>query len=269
MAYIGIAIAAITAVGVFVGPMLATRLQEMRRERDKKLRTHFENLKDEAMESISIISALAGCYGRIDSPSASVKSSGTELSQPSNSFATHFPKEAVEWTDCRQSIVRHNQKYEQFCVEISNSIYSQGIRVESIKSQLTPCIYDTVFDALFNRWKELTMNRRPWPDFRKITYIDIEGGYIHLYPEGWGASTVALCKKSEQERCERVLREVAENKELLEEATKILSSADELLKRLRIFMDRLSSTCNDIEFFWPNKKKFRRHRKTCPVCRQL
>lgn len=62
---IGIIIAAITAVGVFVGPLLAGWRQRKNAEQDRRLRTHFEELKEEAALVTSFARDLHEDYGRI------------------------------------------------------------------------------------------------------------------------------------------------------------------------------------------------------------
>jgi hypothetical protein len=62
---IGIIIAAITAVGVFVGPLLAGWRQRKNAEQDRRLKKHFEELKKEAVPVISFARDLYDDYGKI------------------------------------------------------------------------------------------------------------------------------------------------------------------------------------------------------------
>jgi hypothetical protein len=62
---IGIIIAAITAVGVFVGPLLAGWRQRKNAEQGRRLKTHFEELKKEAAPVISFTRDLYEDYGKI------------------------------------------------------------------------------------------------------------------------------------------------------------------------------------------------------------
>jgi len=62
---VGIIIAAITAIGVFVGPWFASWRQRKYTEQDRKLRTHFEELRKEAEPVISFARGLGNDYGRI------------------------------------------------------------------------------------------------------------------------------------------------------------------------------------------------------------
>ena len=117
VAYIGIAIAAITAVGVFVGPMLATRLQEIRRERDKKLRTHFENLKLEIMEPIRDLTwQLKNREGKLsfgDFYPSVLPSYEFERRDPYAYFSLHFPAIADEWKQLKEKALKHNERYKE------------------------------------------------------------------------------------------------------------------------------------------------------------
>ena len=62
---IGIIIAAITAVGVFVGPLLAGWRQRKNAEQDRRLKTHFEELKKEAEPVRSFAHNLVNVYGKV------------------------------------------------------------------------------------------------------------------------------------------------------------------------------------------------------------
>jgi len=62
---IGIIIAAITAIGVFVGPLLAGWRQRKNAEQGRRLKTHFEELEREAAPVISFARDLCEDYGRI------------------------------------------------------------------------------------------------------------------------------------------------------------------------------------------------------------
>lgn len=62
---VGIMITAITAIGVFVGPWLASWRQRRSTEQDRKLRAHFEELRKEAEPVISFARDLDNVYGKI------------------------------------------------------------------------------------------------------------------------------------------------------------------------------------------------------------
>lgn len=62
---IGFIIAAITAAGVFVGPLLAGWRQRKNAEQDRRLKKHFQELKKEAAPVISFARDLCEDYGEI------------------------------------------------------------------------------------------------------------------------------------------------------------------------------------------------------------
>ncbi|GAH63832.1 unnamed protein product, partial [marine sediment metagenome] len=101
--------------------------------------------------------------------------------------------------------------------------------------------------------------------------IEVEGGYIHLYPEGWGASTVARVReKSDKERCERILHEVAENEELEGEAAKLINDANELVEQATDFRRKLSDKLDDTDKLWPGTRTYKfKEVKNCPRCKEL
>jgi len=247
--------------------------QDRKKKHNNRLKVHFQELKNEAQEIIRIISRVTENYGEIVSHSHAIYSEITAvvLPQPSDTFMAHFPEEAEDCRKYEQKIRKHNQDYERFRLKISNSIESQEIPVVNINSPVTPCVYDSIFAPLFQRWKELATDRRPWPDFSKIQQVDVEGGYIHLYPEAWSASTIARVRgKNDKERCERIFHEVAENKKFEEEAAKLISDANELVEQARGFRRKLSDKLDDTEKLWPGTRKYKfKEVKNCPRCKEL
>lgn len=270
---IGLIVVIITYIFSFPVRKLIIRSLERKKKHDDRLKVHFQELKKEAQEIIRTITRVSVRYGEIVSRFQVTYSdfSAVVLPQLSDTFTVHFPKEARDSMEYKQKIEDHNQNYERFCAKISKSIESQEIPVVNIKSPVTPCIYDSIFAPLFQRWQELAIGRRPWPDFSAIQQVDVEGDYIHLYPEAWGASTIACVRgKNDKERCERIIRGVAENKEFEEEAAKLISDANELVEQVRSLLRRLIYKLDDTDKFWPGTKRYRfKEVKSCPRCKEL
>lgn len=247
------------------------------KEEDRKLKAHFEQLKKEGEDLLSLVRSLVEKDMRI----VAVDTSAAELGvgyieiralQISDSFKAHFPGEWEEWTKWVEKAEKHNHDYEGFRQKIEKDFESKGIPVKShLQSQANTCIFTNVFNPLFVWWGELAEGKRPWVDFQKIDSKPVEGGYL-LYASGWGASAVAFAKsEDEREKCESALAEVAKDEENQGEAAKLDNSANELVEQAKVFADKFAGKLDDIHEFWPGKRtsKFRRLKKTCPDCKEL
>jgi len=280
---IGIIVAAITAVGVFVGPWFASCRQRKSTGRDRKLRAHFEELKKEARLIISSaahvpeitettddsgeigVTVTVGAYGQI------VKS--IEEAQVSGSFKAHFREQVKEFNRLKQKIREHNAKCEDFRQKIKTAFESKGIPV-GYQDALSAYIHEDAFKPLFHMWEELARGKHPWPDFQKIEFEPIYNmkGASLLYASGWKANAVAFAMTAaDSEKCKAVLAEVAENQEDQKEAAEIFDSANKLIGEAKEFVGRLVTELNDMDNFWPGKKTntFKELKKTCPGCREL
>lgn len=273
---VSIIIAAITAIGVFVGPWLASWRQRKITQQDKKLRAHFEELKGEAGLVISSASNLApmaysweivvsqGAYGG--------NVSDISEAQMSRSFEVHFSEQAKRLSTLKQEIYEHNTNCEKLRQKIKIAFESQGIPVvQNNRGEHPICIFEAALDALFTRWKELARGNRPWPDFQNISSNPVEGGYL-LHPREWGSSAVAFAKTEDgQKKCRLELVETAESVENQREVAAIVHYGDQLLGNGKEFAGQLAAHIDDIDKFWPGKKsnRFRRLKKACPRCREL
>jgi len=115
--YIGIALAAVAAVGVFVGPLLATRFQERKRERDEKLRIHFENLQMEIMNPIRDLAwNLTNRDGELTYYGDRPVLPNNEIEQRDSFvyFTLHFPAIAEEWRELKEKALKHNHRLNGF-----------------------------------------------------------------------------------------------------------------------------------------------------------
>lgn len=190
----------------------------------------------------------------------------------SASLEAHFPGASDEWRGLMQEISEHNRKYKVFCQEIKVDFESKGIPVvQNDQRKSFTFIYEDVFNPLFNMWKELAQGRHPWPDFRKIDTVSVEGGHF-LHPSGWEASMVAFAKtEDDSEKCRLALAEIADNVGNRGEAAKILDSANKLVEKAREFANQFAAKLDEIDRYWPGKQpnKFKRLEKTCQTCREL
>lgn len=277
-----IAITATVIAGLVIWILLfpvrhfVTRRLENKRKQGEKLKIHFEELKREAQEIVRIISRVTENYGKMVSHSQAIYSEITSVVFPqlSDRFMAHFPEETTELAEYERRIKAHNRDYEGFRLKIMSVFTSQRIFVASSKCQITPCIYESIFEPLFNYWKDVSADRPPFPDFSKIeqtyqTYIS--GDYIELYPKGW-RSSVAARVQTESDRVEysHALREVAENKEFKREAATLATSATQLDEQITTFRVQLLDKLGDVDRLWPGTKKYTfRKEKNCPRCKDI
>jgi hypothetical protein len=274
-----IAISATVIAGLVIWMLLfpvrhfVTRHLEDKRKQDKKLKIHFEELKREAQEIIRIISRVTENYGKIVSHSQAIYSELTSvvLPQPSDSFMAHFPEETTELAEYERKIKAHNGDYEGFRLKIMNVFTSQGIFVASSNCQITPCIYESIFEPLFNYWKGVSADRPPFPDFSKIEQTYISGDYIELYPKGWRASVAAHVQaESDKTEYSHALRKVAENREFRREAATLATSATQLDEQITTFRMQLLDKLGDVDRLWPGTRKYTfRKEKNCPRCKEI
>jgi hypothetical protein len=185
-------IAAIMAVGVFVGPLLASWRQRKNTEQERKLRAHFEQLKREATPLISLASNLAPMYWKIVVREGKYREivSDFEKARVSPSFEVHFSEQSRELGKLTQKIREHNTNYEDFRRKIRGVFDSKGIPVEGHeKTSLSTYVREAALDALFSYWGDLARgNQHPSPDFQSIESKPVEGGYF-LYVSGWGGES--------------------------------------------------------------------------------
>lgn len=275
---IGMIIAAITAIGVFVGPWLASRRQRKNMEQDRRLRVHFEELKRGAELIVSSASNLAR-MARDSSivvavGSQAVTTSDIDEVRVSRDFGAHFPEQAQEFSRLKRKIREHNVNCEDLRREMRVAFESEGIPIEqNDQGKLPIFILETSLDALFERWISLAQNKCPVPDFKEIGFSPVPGGY-KIFTGGWGGSaTVFVFGKTEDELEEYklALYEILANRENQRKAAEILDSANELIGKAKEFADQLASELNDISEFWKGKKgkQFEKLKKTCLRCREL
>jgi hypothetical protein len=273
---VAIIIAAITAVGVFVGPWFASWRQRKNTEQDKKLRAHFEELKRETELIISSASNLAPMSGDwkivVSEGSYGGNISNIEEAQVSSSLEAHFPEQAKQLSTFKQKTREHNANWEDFRRKIKIAFESKGVPVvQNDQSEPSTYIYENAFEPLFNMWRELAQNKGPWLDFQKIESEPVKGGYL-LYASGWRGNAVAFAKtKDGIEKCKLAFAEIADTKENQREDARILNSANKLIGEAKEFAHQLASELSEVDKFWPGTRinKFKRLKKTYPICKEL
>ena len=133
---IGLIVAAITALGVFLGPRLAAKWQREKERRDADLRAHFKDLER----------SIAGPLRRWDDPEwgrgwdvlpGRIRHVGylilemgelsttfpfDENSVDFEAFEAHFPDEANEWKDFRNKANRHIATHNNFVKVVKKAL---------------------------------------------------------------------------------------------------------------------------------------------------
>ena len=115
--YIGVALAAVAVIGVFVGPLLAAWFQERKRERDEKLKIHFEILQIEIMNPIRDLAwNLMDRDGELTYYEDRQVLSNDDIEQRDSFayFTLHFPALAKEWRGLKEKALKHNHRLQGF-----------------------------------------------------------------------------------------------------------------------------------------------------------
>ena len=272
---VGIIIAAITAIGVFVGPWFASWRQRKKVEQDRKLRAHFEELKREAelvKSSASNLAPMARDFSIVVAVgSQAVTTSDIEEAKVSASFEAHFPERAKGLGTLKQETGEHNTNCENFRQKIVTDFGKKGIPVEKYPRKDFCCIYEDAFDALFNMWRELARNKPPSPDFhQELNPEQADGGYF-LRAQNWAAVLAFAKTEDDKRKCKLVLAEIADDIGNQGGVAKILDSANKLVEKAREFANQLAAKLDEIDKYWPGTQtnKFKRLKKTCPKCKEL
>ncbi|MBE9502296.1 MAG: hypothetical protein IMY87_07725 [Chloroflexi bacterium] len=118
----GVVVGSITAIGVFVGPLLANRLRARNEELNRKLRIHFEDLSGKVIEPMLTVVTRVGRYedGELVFERASYTSFENfkfEEGDFFRCFELHFPEKVVEWGHLKHKAVEHNKLYREFEVQ--------------------------------------------------------------------------------------------------------------------------------------------------------
>jgi hypothetical protein len=249
----------ITGIILLVIGYLLGSSKERKKEQDKRLKTHFEDLKNELQKGIT----LTKTYWKIEV---------TGSPQFSDSFRAHFP-ETLALEKCLDRIYDHNIRYGDFCLGIETRFESKGIPVANINyaPDISPYIYGAVLRPLFVWWKD-RQNQKAHPqiDFKNIE-AKPDGGPNNLFVAGWGGEAVAYGETDhDRERCREIIREVAQDKYYEKEVAELMSTADKLVGDVELSQSRLNEKLEDTHKFWPGTRKYKfKQEKSCPRCREL
>lgn len=265
----GTAIAVITAIGVFAGPIIAQKVQDLRKKRRENLRTHFEDIKRLVEGRISPWSRSLGINNfRLVyiEKSPIYKEYDFEKDDYYISFETHFKELATKWKQLNNKALVLNNRYQEVHKNIIEAFQSQGINVVDVNTNLSMGIFDTIFEPLYRHWTEVKQNKIPTIFERIDTRSEYKLG--NLYASGWGSRAIAYGETAEgRDKCKSAINKVLENKELEIGALGLLDSTQVLQDEFKDFAMNLAKTIENIEKYGI-ERDFKKVRK-CPICRQF
>jgi len=243
-------------LGSIVGVLALAIFWFLRRyltERDRKLRAHFCEL-------------MRGIVKNIQIQASNVRQGRTDLEVHFNlllneanrgwaSFQAHFPALARQVETVMEEVERHNQNCRSFCEQTERALLR------------FPFILRIDVSCFLERWRhEYRQYHAPAPDLEQIRVgpgpaefaVSLEGRRTN--PIGWGTTSDACEYRA-------AFDQVRNDEELKREYRRLAWEADELKRQVDKVSDKMRSTTEHIERYWP-RKAFRKL-GSCPICRRL
>ena len=184
IAVVGVLIAVITAIGVFLGPWCANRWQERKRIYSEAMTNHFQILNQDIIQPlIDDLGCLINDEGRILSRNASSLFStylfcgyhnpfDTMMSSgPYDSFRLHFPADSEAIRGCIDKLHGYNKTVEDFHEEIK-TIVTESTELSLRDGGPPSFIYSTVPEDLRRALVQLGRNEKLGDDFRSLKIVD-------------------------------------------------------------------------------------------------
>jgi len=254
-------------VGWFLGSF-----RETAKERNTKLKTHFEELKQEAETSIFPGLSISELHGTIVFANGNNQyTSPLKLPKPSDAFTAHFPQIANDIKSYESGINEHNQRYERFCLKLREVFKSTGLEVMNINQKsLSPHIWDNVFWLFFSWWEAHSQGKTPKFDVT-ILETDRNFGENQLIAAGCHSQAIVYAETEEgREKCRSAVRDIALNPEYEKEAVQIINSAKLLTGKVATTAHVLKDTLDKIGKFelWHGRHKEFTKQKQCPTCQK-
>jgi len=122
----GTVIAIVTALGVFIGPLIAQKRQERIRKNNEKLSTHFQDLKSEVIDTLIFVTNDIESMGEVvlyQNWPMTVERPTTfpnytfEQSEAFNCFKIHFPEIVTEWERLKEKAISHDKNIKDSAVQ--------------------------------------------------------------------------------------------------------------------------------------------------------
>jgi len=269
MEWAGIIGGLITVAGFFG----ITKWQEKKRERDEKLRIHFEDIKHIVDVGIGPITRTLNIHkGRLILKDYVPVAECYNFKKDESyiSFQVHFPELASEWKQLEKEVLKLDSKFAKLYLNIAQEFQLQGLNIITTdtnpKHILKACIYDYFFEALFEYWKELR-NHNQSTIFDSIeTQSNTRWG--DLYASGQKGSPVAHEKETkDRERCKSAIYNLLENGLIKQEGFNLIGSVEKLREKRINFARKLDNKMRDTKKYGIGKE-FKKL-GNCPICKKF
>jgi len=256
---------------------------EKKKEQDRKLRIHFEEIKQEATQIVDSCIHLTDYYGMILMNRIGLTIDWSDyiskfglglLPELSTIFTAHFAKDTAEIARLRMNIEKHNKRRVELDYRVKSDFGSQNIPLLNINNSSNRpfYVYDTIFRPLFLWWQACNREEtNPRPNFNKIG-TKADGEPNNLYVEGWGSQAIAYAKTDYgKNKCKHAIHDIAHNEEYQMYASWLIRLSDSLVREVHEFAQQLSNILDSVERFWPGTKSYRftKEKKKCPECKEI
>lgn len=269
-----IVVGSITAIGVFVGPILAGRLQENSRKQKEALRNHFEKLKEGVLEPLYMLMAnLENKRGELepttgDIPILEAKANylteNTDFEQEKiyASFKLHFPSEASAFERFRNKFIIHNRNLTDFNNELRRLITKNTLlSFQSGGSRFF--VFNSAIDFVRLTLYEIAKNEPISHDFSKVIIRREENIWKVKHPKLDAVFYAITETKIVAENFKSNLIELMDRKDLQERELQIIDSALQLENDAKEIAENLDFIIQKYSRFGSMLKKL----EGCNICR--
>jgi len=289
-AIISLLVAAITAIGVFLGPKLVAKWQREKERQDRELRIHFEDLEritvglsetsgDEQQdeESWDVPSGYTYHQGyailEIGKLSGSFSVLMKENSEDFKAFEAHFPEKAMQWKDLKSRINEYIGNYNNFVKDVKKAL-EERLSPLPILDEVpkVPLEYADIrmLSPLFQCWLPSARDYKPRYHIEETSNKSKLGvpNYANYTLEINGSPCVFTKTYDEAEKCKACFVSLRESAKYIQKASEPFHIAKELNKSYKEFGEEL---VRDFEFIskYGIGKKFKICKERCPVCQKI
>lgn len=264
----GIVIGSITAIGVFLGPMLTGWWQSRRRSRLEKLRVHFEELKNEVITPMaSETKERSHLYGRISFAASPRAQDKLESGEQVDGFKLHFPTLWSKWQELKKSVREHNTNYDSLVKEMANSAvagtslpYKDFGKMQSLEPSVSGDAAEIVWEHVLC---PLINNRPPNIDLDDALIQPSETkGFWELRA---GAFLLAVSTTREElEGIKSLFVKLTQDKEWRTKGSKLINNVAEMENKFRELEGGLGYISNLYIRYKVIEKV-----KDCPICKKF
>jgi hypothetical protein len=238
------------------------------RERDKRLRTHFEDMQKMAP---NLIPDLKENNAWIYCPNSSLSC----LSNFPADFKAHFPEEDNTWKNYCANIKKHDDNYTKFLQKIKESFISAGLKWIEAQPE-SPGIYWRISEPLFIWWgARYNHSENITVDFERVGSAIITQGNIitdttKLYVFGFSPAYIAYFgNEDDKKRCQKAIANVAFNLGYEKEAAELIKSAKGLVKSVNDLETGFTKKIENTDKYWGAKEYKFECLNHCQTCRSL